>query len=209
MPYLPSKERARVLAEAVRTAPDSADLWVRSATLAARSLHLASQERARVIEEAIRAARLIPDEGRRSASLAALAPYLREHDRAAVLEEALKIARAITDEEARSRALMMVTPRLVARLLPEALRATREIAREGPRSRALAGLALPLTGLSSLDLSSLWLETLPFLAARTRRDVLADLQSLTQVLSALAAPNASTELREVACAITDVARWWP
>jgi hypothetical protein len=53
------------------------------------------------------------------------------------------------------------------------------------------------------------LETLPALAARTRRDLLADLRSLAPVLAALAGPNASTELREIARAISDVARWWP
>jgi hypothetical protein len=46
-------------------------------------------------------------------------------------------------------------------------------------------------------------------AVRTRPNLLADFHSLVPVLAALAGNDAATELREVARAITDVARWWP
>jgi hypothetical protein len=94
-------------------------------------------------------------------------------------------------------------------LLAEALAAARSIGDEEDRSNALAALAPRLAGLSTPVLASLWLETLPSLAARSRQNLLADLRNLAPVLTALAGPNAATELREVARAISDVARWWP
>jgi hypothetical protein len=66
----------------------------------------------------------------------------------------------------------------------------------------LATLPLP-------DLSILWTQTLPVLAARTRPHLLADFRSLVPVLLALAGANAPTQLGDIARAITDVARWWP
>jgi hypothetical protein len=126
-----------------------------------------------------------------------------------VLAEALSAARAIRDEQARAAALIPLAPHLPAGLLSEALNAARAIGDVGYRSRALAALVLRLVVLPSQDLRPLWAQTLPCLAARTRRDLLTDLRSLTPVLLALARRNASTELREVAQAITDVARWWP
>jgi hypothetical protein len=98
---------------------------------------------------------------------------------------------------------------LPAELLTQALDAARSIENEEYRSRALAAVAPHLAALPLSDLSTLWAQTLPVLAARTRPRLIADFRSLTPVLVALAGQNAATELGEVARAITDVARWWP
>jgi hypothetical protein len=162
-----------------------------------------------LLSEALTAARAIGDEGSRSRALAALAPHLPVE----LLSEALAVARAIGDEGSRSRALAALAAQLPeqqrAAVLAEALTAARAIGDEGYRSDALAALAAPLAHLSSADLCAVWTTTLPLLATRTRRDLLADLRNLVPVLAALAGSNAPTELREIARAITDVARWWP
>jgi hypothetical protein len=94
-------------------------------------------------------------------------------------------------------------------VLSEALDAARSLGDEWTRSRALASLAPCLAALPLRDLSTLWTQTLPVLAARTRRSLIADFHNLVPVLAALAGPNAPTELRELARAIQEVARWWP
>jgi hypothetical protein len=56
------------------------------------------------------------------------------------------------------------------------------------------------------DLYSLWTETLPLLARRTRNDLLADLRALEPVVARLGGPEAVAETFR---AIQDVGRWWP
>ena len=97
----------------------------------------------------------------------------------------------------------------LAELLSEALDAARSIGNAGDRSSALAALAPRLADLPLRDLSTLWTQTLPVLAGRTRPNLVVDFRSLTPVLVTLAGANAPTELGEVARAISDVARWWP
>jgi hypothetical protein len=138
-----------------------------------------------------------------------LAPRLPESERGGVLSEALDAALAFGDEVNRSWALAGLAPQLSEALLSEALDAARAIGHEGNRSSVLAALAPGLADILWRHVALLWMETLPVLAARTRPDLLADFRSLTPVLAALAGPNAPTELREVARAISDVARWWP
>jgi len=70
----------------------------------------------------------------------------------------------------------------------------------------LAALAPRLAGLPRAELYALWCETLPALAARRRRDLLRDLDTLKDVIRALGTEKA---LEETACAIADVGRWWP
>jgi hypothetical protein len=90
----------------------------------------------------------------------------------------------------RFRALGALTPHLPAELLSQALDDARSIGDEGSRS-------------------TLWTETLVVLAARTSPNLLADIHNLVPVLAALACKDAATEFREIAQAITNVARWWP
>ena len=74
------------------------------------------------------------------------------------------------------------------------------------RAKALAALASHLAKLPRPVLYSLWDETLPILARRTRRDLLTDLGALAPVIVALGGAKA---LAETARAIQDAARWWP
>jgi hypothetical protein len=52
----------------------------------------------------------------------------------------------------------------------------------------------------------LWQETLPILAARTRKDLLADLRALSPIITALGGAEVIVETFR---AIQDVGRWWP
>ncbi|HEY77350.1 MAG TPA: hypothetical protein G4O00_14430, partial [Thermoflexia bacterium] len=52
----------------------------------------------------------------------------------------------------------------------------------------------------------LWCETLHVLAARTRRDLLADLRALSPLIAALGGKEA---IEETFHAIRDVGHWWP
>jgi hypothetical protein len=98
---------------------------------------------------------------------------------------------------------------LPAELLSQALDDARSIESEGARSSALAALAPRLATLPLPELSTQWTHTLPVLATPTRPHLIADFRSLVPLLAALAGQNAPTELRAVAHAILDVARWWP
>jgi len=71
---------------------------------------------------------------------------------------------------------------------------------------ALAGLAPHLAQLPRPALYPLWEETLPLLACRARRGLLADLRALAPVMVALGGEKA---VGEAFRAIQDVGRWWP
>jgi hypothetical protein len=202
---LPQQERATVLTEALTAARSTGAERLRSRALAALAPVLSEQERATALTEALAAARSIEAESSRAAALAALTPVLPRE----LLAEALTAARSLGPEWYRSRALAELAPVLPGELLAEALTAARSLESEWYRSPVLTALAPGLCGLSFAELSRLWLQTIPVLAARARRDLLADLKSLAPVLVALAGPDAPTELCEVACAVFDVARWWP
>jgi hypothetical protein len=90
--------------------------------------------------------------------------------------------------------------------LAQALEAARAIGSEGPRSEALAALALHLATRPASPLYSLWSQTLPVLASRTRKDLLADLGALVPVILRLGGPQAAADVYR---AILDVGQWWP
>jgi hypothetical protein len=161
-----------------------------------------------VLAEALDAARDITDGWGRCKALIKLVPCLPEEERATVLAEALTSSRSwgIWDLFP---ALDALVPHLPADWLVEALPVSRSSSKEWDWPLVLVTLAPRLVGLSSLNFASLWATTPSGLAARTRPDLFADLRILAPVLVALAGPNASTEFREVARAISDVARWWP
>jgi serine/threonine protein kinase len=210
--YLPDQERAQVLVEALRVAQTIRDAEARSRALAVLTPHLPEQERAQVLVEAWQAALAIGKKGARSRALAALAPHLPDQVTAPLLAEFWLEVPARGYEGICSPALAAQAPYLPeegAQELVKAWQAALAIGSEWHCSDTLAALAPQLAGLPTPELASLWTQTLHRLAVRTRRDLLADLRSLTPVLAALAGPNAPTELREIAQAITDVARWWP
>jgi len=103
-------------------------------------------------------------------------------------------------------ALAPVLARQAPATLSEALAAARGIEGERRRAEALAALAPRLAELPLPELYPLWRDTLPILARRTRKDLLADIRVLHPVIAKLGGPEA---LRETAQAIVDVTRWWP
>ena len=77
---------------------------------------------------------------------------------------------------------------------------------ENDRIVLLAALAPHLIKLPQNTLYLAWCDTIHVLAARTRRDLLADWGALKPVLVALGGPAA---IAGISCAIQDVGRWWP
>ena len=75
-----------------------------------------------------------------------------------------------------------------------------------PRADALAALAPHLAQMDPQELYPLWRETLPVLAARPRKELLANLKALVPVIHALGGREA---IAETFRAIQDVGRWWP
>jgi len=86
------------------------------------------------------------------------------------------------------------------------LAAARAIGNEDDQAEVLADLVSHLAQLPRPHLYSLWQETLPILATRTRKDILADLRALEPVIAALGGAEAVVETFH---AIQDVGRWWP
>jgi hypothetical protein len=202
-PHLAEQDRPVVLAEALTAARAARTVEYEgtcSSVLAALAPHLPAE----LLAKALTAARATQHVVYRSLALAALAPHLAEQDRPVVLAEALADACSIGAGQGE---LVLAGDLFLPEWDPPSPVGTH--VPEGARCETLAAIAQRLTGLSWVALSCLWLETLPLLAARTRRSLLADLHSLVPVLVALAGPHTPTELREIARAITDVARWWP
>jgi hypothetical protein len=143
----------------------------------------------------------------RALALTSLAPHLPE----GLLGEALGAARELPEQERfsvspRVEALTGLIPHLPEALLGEALAAAREIGDTDGRAKVLAGLPPHLARLPRQRLYPLWRETLPILAARTRKDLLADLHALGPVIAALGGEEGVAETFR---AIQDVGRWWP
>ncbi len=203
VPHLPEDLREQALREALAAAREIGDEFARAWALAALAPHLPQELREQALREALAAAREIGRESARARALAALAPHPPEE----LLPQALAAAREIGGESARARALAALALHLAELGYPqEALAAAREIGDADDRARALAALAPHLAALPRPALSPLWDETLPRLARRTRRDVLADLRALAPVLFALGGAEA---VQETFRAIQDVGRWWP
>jgi hypothetical protein len=166
------------------------------------------------VEEALRQVGSMEEEACRADALSALAPYLPER----LLPAARRLARAISGEAWRDRALAALdsapqAPQSTANgpavsdsdLVADLARA-RVIDREFERAQALAELAPGLAKLAPDLLWPHWQETLHLLAARTRRDLLADLRALQPVIVALGEAGGAADLVR---AVEDVGRWWP
>jgi hypothetical protein len=90
--------------------------------------------------------------------------------------------------------------------MAKALAAARAIRDERARAEALTGLSPKLAAMPFSALYPFWQETLSFLAARIRRDVLSDLTALAPLLSALGGEEV---IAQTVRAVQDVGRWWP
>jgi hypothetical protein len=211
VPYLPELLRTQTLQEAlaVTRAIEHAD--VQTVTLARLAPHLPEA----LLREALAAASAAKRQELRAEVLAELLSHLPESLKREALREALAAARAIGDEEWRTKVLIRLALHLPeaerAEILSEALEAARALPESdwlgrSPRVEALVRLALHLTQLPRQDLYPLWQETLPILAARTRKDLLADLCALEPVIATLGGVEAVAETFR---AIRDVGRWWP
>jgi len=186
----------------------------RCRALAALAPQLPDKERHEVFVEVLRAVGEI-EEGDRSDVLVGLAPHLPPD----LLTEALATARTIRYQTTRLKTLTTLAAQLRGQeslpVLTEILVGARTIdvdsanSIQWARSEILAILAVPLARLSRPVLASQWTETLPLLAVSTRKALLADLSSLTPVITVLAGSNIARELHEVVQSISDVARWWP
>jgi len=198
-PYLPERERASLLNEALDAARYERNQEYRSSVLTALVPHWPEHERAAVLKEALDAACSIGDEKNRSRALAALVPHLPERVRARVLSEALAAARSIGtarsqgDEWDRFRALAALAPHLPADLLSRALDAARSIGDEGDRSTALAALVPHLPEQERARVLSEALAAYRSLgAARSTRDI----WNRSEALEALAPHLPADLLRE-------------
>ncbi|MCC5646213.1 CHAT domain-containing protein [Nostoc sp. CHAB 5824] len=166
----------------------------------AEALSAIAEKLPEVLPEALAAARSLQDEKNRAEALSAIAEKLPE-----VLPEALATIRLIKPEYIRIAALRAIAEKLPPELLPEAVAVSREIQDEGNRAKALTALTFGLSQMPSVELFSLWQDTLRQLSLRTRPDLLQDIEALFPVIFALGGQAATAE---IARAIVDVGRWW-
>ena len=196
-----------LVAEALDAARAMRDQMDQTTVLVAVALRLAELAQP---EEALAVVRVIQGEGDRVKGMAALASHLSESQRESVLVEAVGLARAIGSQQDRARPLAALIPHLPEAqrqsVLIEAVAAARSIDQEEQRGAALTALAPSIATLPVGVLNRLWLETLPVLATRARRDLLVDLRALVPVLTAL---GGAATLEGTVQSILTVTRWWP
>jgi hypothetical protein len=174
----------------------------RAEMLAELAKYLSDREKSQMLMEAFTLAKEIIDLGEKRA-LASLATRFAE---LGYPEWALKAVQALEDEAWRAQVLARIGPYLPPSVLGEALVIARTIEQRQGRRDAVTGLSSNLATLPGATLQSLWLETLPVLASRTRPDLLADLRALIPALVALGGEDV---VKETVAAIKDVGRWWP
>jgi hypothetical protein len=206
IPSLPTEERAGMLSEALEAAGLVQNDSDRYKLLEAMAPHLPPE----LVPKAITAARAINSANDRSWALLALAPHLPAPERVVVLSDAFSSARVgLSDHSA---FLVALAPQLPPALLSEALTVACGLERQTRQSHddhpsALGALVRRLATLSSDEISDLWM--IPMLAANSRSRLLVEICRLAPVLAIRAGQDVPTVLRNVAKAITDVARWWP
>ena len=193
-PHLPPD----LLPAAFAAVQDIEDKSARADALGALVSHLSPD----LLPAAFAAVQDIEDKSVRADALGALAPHLPPD----LLPAAFVAVRDIEDEFARARALGALAPHLPPDLLLAAFAAVRDITNESARTRALGALVPHLIQIPRQNLYPMWQETLPVLARRTRRDLLADLRALVPVIVALGESDA---IAATFRAIQDVAARWP
>lgn len=126
------------------------------------------------------------------------------------MRDALESAGATRHHRLRAETLTALVAHLSgppkAETVRDALEAVQAIDGEPSRTKELGALALPLTCLQLADLFRVWHGTIHRLAARTRRDLLAEIRALGQVIATMGRTEA---MAGVARALQDVGRWWP
>ncbi|WP_268768195.1 NB-ARC domain-containing protein [Mastigocoleus testarum] len=137
--------------------------------------------------------------------LTGLANHLPATLKKLALSEALAAAREIQSDYYRAYALSSLADKLPSELLPEALAAAREIQDDYYRAYALSSLAEKISQMQKPQLFDLWRENFHILSRRTRPNLLSDIEALTPVIFALGGAEA---IKDTACAIQYVSRWW-
>jgi hypothetical protein len=206
-PYLPINERRRrVLDKALKVANTIDDETARVDAFAALAPHLPEDLRAAMLN----ASRAIDEPNQRTRALLIIASHLQGAERVRVLNEALEATNTIADQAARADAFAAMAPHLPQALLTKTLEATLTMGGPNERTKALVAL-VPLTSRSATHLGRIglvrtWEAAVSGLAAGTRTDLLAAIQTLHLATHALGGPQA---IRETVWAINDVAHWWP
>jgi len=209
---LPEALRDEALQGALKAARAIRSEWDRAEILSALVPNLSQPVREEVLQQMMAAERAHVDVENWAKALFPVASYLPEPVREEVLQEGLTKARAIWNEEYRAKVLSTLAPYLSQPLKEEALEESLEIIRTielgsgWNRSWLLTPLARHLAQLPMAILYLLWRETSHILAARTRRQLLADIRALEPVIAAL---GGSEAVAESAQAMLDVRRWWP
>ncbi len=177
-PHLPEMPWSEILAEVLGEAQSMKDVSYRAEALGKLAPHLPEgQQREVLLAEALAGgARLVEYAKPKTESLGELASYLPEAQRSKV-----------------------------RKMLAEALTAVQAIEEKGDRAEALGKLA-PHLPEALAQLYTLWDETLPALANRTRSELLSAIHALVPVIYALGGEKAIVETFH---AIQDVGRWWP
>ncbi len=210
IPHLHEALRGQALNEALQAARSIEDAEERAKALMALAPHLPATLRSHTIEAVLEAAHSIENALYYPWVLVILVPNITK---AGFPHMALQAIQSIKwNGPAYAQALSDLAPHLSSHLLPHALRAAlgiseKEMLRASPRdrARALAALAPRLAEMPRERLYPLWRETLPLLAARTRKDLLADLRALAPVVQALGGAEAVAETFR---ATQDVGQWW-
>jgi hypothetical protein len=193
----------------------------RAKALAGIAPHLSRE----LLLEALATAREIKDIAARAQAFAALAAPLQGE----TLVEALEAAQAIEDRD--EWVMPYLPPELQTEMatqvdyeideaerpapspeplqgqaLAEALGTAQVMEDQPARAQKLAEVAPHLIQLPRAALYPLWQETLPLLARRTRRRLLADLRALAPVIVALGGAEA---IADICCVIQEAGRRWP
>jgi hypothetical protein len=202
-PHLPLDLLSQALHAALIADQDIPLLWtVRTDALAALAPRLPYQ----LLRDALATVQNITDKRYRVHVLGALAPHLPPDLRSQELRDALAAVQNIGRKHDRARALGALAPHLPPDLLRAALAAARDVRDASACTAALGALAPHLIQIPRQNLYPMWQETLPVLARRTRRDLLADLRALVPVIVALGESDA---IAATFRAIQDVAARWP
>jgi phosphoribosyl-ATP pyrophosphohydrolase len=195
--------RGEVRKEALALARSVAGQRSRADALARVVPGLDPQDGARIAREALAVAReghSVPAE-----LVVALLPVLTEAERDCELRAALDGARQ-GDDRQRAATVSRLVRHLPPALLERALETAIAIANWPARRGVLAELSSRLVELPAVTLAPLWFRALKASAARSRPDLLADLQALGPVIAALGGAGA---IDETVRAIYDTGRWWP
>jgi hypothetical protein len=205
VPYLPRS----LLLEALTAARKIADTWWRGRVLLALAPYASEPLKTRVLK---RAAKLLlagrymwpAQQVDLLAEQASLLPDLLKKE---MLHKVLNsLARECRSAEEKAELLVRLSPHLPGSWSDHVFESIRAVQDARKRVGLLVELMSKPRVSDSREFYSVWYETLQILAARTRQDLLIDIQALGPVIAKLGGEEA---IAETFRAIQDVGRWWP